>query len=203
MPAIQQQTIALPQPRRKGKMSIEEAIRARRSRRAYSSQPVSLADAGQLLWAAQGITGPEKQRTAPSAGALYPLELYLSAARVEGLAPGIYKYDPEEHQLIPHVAGERRRELTAAANDQDCMRFSAWALLFAAVRERTEAKYEGRAPRFICIETGHAVANVYLQAAALGLGTCIVGAFDPDAAARVAELPPEEEIVCLMTAGCL
>jgi SagB-type dehydrogenase family enzyme len=182
-------------------MSIEEVIAARRSRRAYSSQPVTLAEAGQLLWAAQGITGPENQRTAPSAGALYPLEVYLSATRVEGLAPGIYKYDPEQHSLVLHAAGDRRKDLTAVAADQDCMRFSACAILFAAVYERTAAKYGDRAARFICIETGHALENVYLQATALGLGTCLVGAFEPGDVARVAELPADEKPVCMLTAG--
>jgi SagB-type dehydrogenase family enzyme len=182
-------------------MSIEAAIAARRSRRAYTSEPVTLGEAGQLLWAAQGITGPEGQRTACSAGALYPLEVYLSATRVDGLPPGIYKYDPQSHGLSLQVAGDRRSEFTAAAFDQDCMRFSACAILFAAVFERTTVKYGGRGELYVHIEVGQASENVYLQATALGLGTCIVGAFEPADVGRIAQLPPEEKAVCMLTVG--
>jgi SagB-type dehydrogenase family enzyme len=201
MTVVQQETVALPAPRRKGAMSVEECIAARRSRRAYASDPVTLAELGQLLWAAQGITGPEGQRTAPSAGALYPLELYVSASRVGGLAPGIYKYSPENHDLTLHIAGDRRRELTALAKDQDCMRFSACAILFAAVFERTASKYADRALRFVCMEVGHAAENMCLQATALGLGTCVVGAFEPAELRREVQLPKQEEPVSMLTVG--
>jgi SagB-type dehydrogenase family enzyme len=194
-------SIALPAPQRKGKGSIEQALAARRSRRSYASGPVTLAEAGQLLWAAQGITGPEGQRTAPSAGALFPLEVYLSASRVEGLAPGIYHYNAAEHALELHVPGDQRREMTAAASDQDCMRFSACALVLAAVLERSEAKYGERAAKFIHIEAGHAAQNVYLQAESLALGVCAVGAFSAGEVRRVAALGASEEAVYLLTVG--
>lgn len=201
MMVVHQETVALPAAMLKGEVSLEEAIAARRSRRAYTSDPLTLAELGQLLWAAQGITGPEGQRTAPSAGALYPLELYVSASKVEGLAPGIYKYSPEGHDLTLRAIGDRRREWTAASKDQDCMRFSACAILFAADYGLTVSKYGDRGVRFVCMEVGHAAENVYLQATALGLGTCEVGAFEPAELRREAQLPKDEEPVCMLTVG--
>jgi SagB-type dehydrogenase family enzyme len=201
MQAVHQELITLPAPRLKGSMSVETALAVRRSRRAYSGNPLTLAEAAQLLWAAQGITGPEGRRTAPSAGALFPLEVYLSATRIEGLAAGIYKYIPADHSLALHAAGDRRRSLTAAASDQDCMRFSACAFLFAAAYERTTVKYGSHGRQYVCMEAAHALANAQLQATALGLSTCPVGAFDPAAVRLAAELPDSEEPVYLLTAG--
>jgi SagB-type dehydrogenase family enzyme len=193
--------VHLPAVRERGRMSLEEAIAKRRSRRAYKSDPVKLSQVGQLLWAAQGITGPEQQRTAPSAGALYPLELYLAATRVEGLAPGVYKYRPENHDLVLSTPGDRRRDITAAASDQDCVRFSACVLVFAAVCERTAVRFGDRADCFVRMEAAHASQNVYLQATALGLGTVAVGAFDEGEIRRIARLREGEDPVYLMAVG--
>lgn len=198
---VREKTVHLPAPREQGRMSLEEAIAARRSRRAYKSDPLKLSEAGQLLWAAQGITGPEQQRTAPSAGALYPLETYLAVTRVEGLTPGVYKYRPEHHDLVLHQPGDRRRELTAAASDQDCVRFSACVLVFAAVYERTAVRFGDRAALFVRMEAAHAAQNVYLQAASLGVGTVAIGAFDEDEIRRIAALAEGEEPVYLMAVG--
>jgi SagB-type dehydrogenase family enzyme len=198
---VQERTVQLPAPRRKSRMSLEEAIASRRSRRTYRSDPLSLSEAGQLLWAAQGITGPEGQRTAPSAGALYPMEVRLAAMRVDGLAPGVYRYRPEEHDLVLEEPGDYRKELTTAACDQDCVRFSACVLIFAANPEQTIAKYGSRAGLFVQMEAAHAAQNVYLQATALGLGTVVIGAFEPAAIRRVAGLPRGENPVYLMALG--
>jgi SagB-type dehydrogenase family enzyme len=203
MIVVEQQTVQLPAPRYKGTVSIEAALAARRSRRAYTSEPVKLAELGQLLWAAQGITGPEGQRTAPSAGAIHPLEVYVSASRVEGLAPGIYKYCPEHHSLTVNAAGDKRKNLAAAAGDQDCVRFSACALIIAADYEPTSAKYGDRATRYVHIEVGQVSENVYLQATALGLGVCIVGSFEPAGIGRIALVPKEEKPVCMLMVGRL
>ncbi|MGD0200568.1 MAG: SagB/ThcOx family dehydrogenase [Bryobacteraceae bacterium] len=201
MPESQAVTVRLPAPRTKGTLSIEEAIAARRSQRAYRSDPLTLAEAAQLLWSAQGITGPERQRTAPSAGALFPLELYLCVSRVEGLEPGTYRYHPRPHELVLVSPGDKRRELAAAALDQDCIRFSSCILLFAAVPERITVKYGQRGLRYIHMEAGHAAENVYLQATALGLGTVVVGAFDDAQLARIAHLAAGEEAVYMMPVG--
>ena len=195
------ESIALPVPRLKSKLSIEQALSARRSRRTYAPAPVTLAEAGQLLWAAQGVTGPEGQRTAPSAGALFPLEVYLSATRVDGLAPGVYLYDPESHRLTEHLPGDRRRDLTAAAADQDSMRFSGCALILAAVVERCAVKYGERAGRLIALEAGHAAQNVYLQASALNLAVCAVGTFSAQDVREAVQLPADQEPVYLLTVG--
>lgn len=182
-------------------MSLEEAIAARRSRRAYRGDPIRLTEAGQLLWAAQGITDPaEQKRAAPSAAALYALETYLVATKVEGLAPGVYKYRPEEHDLALHAAGERRREL-AASIDQDCVRFSAAMLVFAGVRKRLTPRFGDRADRFIDMEAAHAAENVQLQGTALGLGTVCIGGFKAVEIRRILDLPDGEEPVYLMAVG--
>ncbi len=195
------QLTALPPPAPKDGPPLGELLTARRSRRAYRSGSLTLAEAGQLLFAAQGVTGPEQQRTAPSAGAMYPLELYLAATRVEGLEPGIYHYDPEEHSLDLIAPGDRRSDLTAATQWQDCMRFSACVLIFAAVYARTTAKYGERGIRYVHIEAGAASENVYLQAGALGLGTVIVGSFDDAQVATIAHLPEDEDPLCMMPIG--
>jgi SagB-type dehydrogenase family enzyme len=201
MTGVQEKAVHLPAARGRGRMSLEEAIAARRSRRAYTSDPLKLSEVGQLLWAAQGITGPEQQRTAPSAGALYPLETYLAATRVEGLAPGVYKYRPASHDLVLTVPGDLRRELTAAASDQDCVRFSACVVMFAAVYERTTVKYGDHGVSFVRMEAAHASQNVYLQATSLGLGTVAVGKFDAGEVRRIAGLAEGEEPVYLMAVG--
>jgi len=201
MPESQAVTVRLPEPRTKGTMSVEAAIAARRSQRAYRSDPLTLAEAAQLLWSAQGITGPERQRTAPSAGALFPLELYLCVSRVEGLEPGTYRYRPRPHELVLVSPGDPRRELAAAALGQDCIRFSSCILLFAAVPERITVKYGQRGLRYIHMEAGHAAQNVYLQATALGLGTVVVGAFDDAQVSRIAHLAAGEEAVYMMPVG--
>ena len=130
-----------------------------------------------LALAAQGITHSEGLRTAPSAGALYPLEVYLVAGRVATLPAGIYRYDPRRHQLVPTVSGDRRRELTLAALHQSWIADAPAVVVIAAVFRRTSTKYGGRGERYVHIEAGHAAENVCLQAVALGLGTTIVGAF--------------------------
>jgi SagB-type dehydrogenase family enzyme len=198
---LQEQTIQLPAPRLKGRMSLEEAIASRRSRRAYRADPVKLAEAGQLLWAAQGITDPEEgKRAAPSAAALYTLETYLIATNVEGLAPGVYRYRPEEHDLVLHAAGNLRREL-AVSIGQDCVRFSACVLVFAGVYERITAKFGERGVCFVHMEAAHAAENVQLQGTALQLGSVMIGSFKKDEIRRILGLPEAEEPVYLMALG--
>jgi len=198
---IQEQTIQLPAPRLKGRVSVEEAIGSRRSRRAYLADPVKLAEAGQLLWAAQGVTDPEEgKRAAPSAAALYPLETYLVATKVDGLAPGVYRYRPEEHDLVLHTPGNLRRDL-AVSIDQDCVRFSACLLVFAGVYARTTVKFGERGVCFVHMEAAHAAQNVQLQATALHLGSVVIGAFKKDEIHRILDLPEGEEPVYLMAVG--
>ncbi len=195
------ESIALPTPRLKGSLSVEEALRARRSVRHYRAQPLTLAEVGQLLWAAQGVTGPRGERTAPSAGALYPLEVYLAASQVDGLAPGSYHYRPQAHVLELVSAGDRRLELYHAALDQDAVRQAPAVVVMVAVFRRTTVKYGSRGVGYVYAEAGAAAQNVYLQAQALGLGTVYIGAFRDEAVQAALSLPAEEQPLVLLPVG--
>ncbi len=195
------QGLELPEPRRVGELSLEASISERRSVREFSDRPLSLADVGQLLWAAQGITSRDGGRAAPSAGALYPLELYLVAGNIESLPAGLYRYRPRGHRL-QHVAdGDLRKALAQAALGQAWVRRAPAVLVIAAVYERSASKYGQRARRYARIETGHASQNVYLQAVALGLGTVIVGAFDDAEVQQVLSVPGDHAPLALMPVG--
>ena len=185
----------------RGALALEEALAARRSVRDYAPGPLTLAEVGQLLWAAQGVTSPEGFRTAPSAGALYPLELYLVVGEVEGLAPGVYHYEPESHALTRIIAGDLRRVLEMAALGQDYVRTAAVDLVLTGVYQRTARRYGERAQRYVHMEAGHAGQNVYLQAEALGLGTVAIGAFNDEEVQRLLSLPAEEAPLYIMPVG--
>lgn len=194
-------SVGLPPPAVTGTHSLEQLLNRRRSLREFAATPLTLAQIGQLLWAAQGITARGGLRTAPSAGALYPLRLYLVAGSVEGLAPGIYRYDPHGHRLVLGEPGDRRRALAGAALRQEWIAAAPVIVVFAAVPARTAAKYGGRAGRYVDIEAGHAAENLFLQAEDLGLGTVIVGAFDDDRLARTLVLPHGTVPLLLMPMG--
>ena len=196
-----EQGIELPQPALDGDVSLEKAIRKRRSVREFSRQALPLADVAQLLWAAQGVTSRDGGRTAPSAGALYPLELYLVAGKVDSLPAGLYHYRPREHRLRLVTDGDLRKALAGAALDQSWVRSAPAVLVIAGGYERSAKKYGQRARRYTHIETGHAAQNVYLQAEALGLGTVIVGAFDDAAVREVLALPADHAPLALMPVG--
>ena len=195
------ETVALPEPRVHSDVSVEETLRTRRSVRDYADAPLTLAEVGQLLWAAQGVTDPTGFRTAPSAGALYPLEVYLVAGSVDDLAPGVYRYRPHEHQLVRVSAGDRRAELSAAALGQSCVQEGAAVLVFAGVYERTAQKYGERGVRYVHMEVGHAAQNVYLQAVALDLGTVVVGAFHDEDVQAALGMAEDERPLCIMPVG--
>jgi len=193
--------IPLPQPRKAGSVSLEETLSERRSVREFLKEPISLAEVSQLLWAAQGITHGDGLRTAPSAGALYPLELYLVAANVQGLAAGIYRYVPHQHQLHFIRSGDFRADVAEAALDQDWLEDSAVLLIFGAAEERTARKYGNRAPGYVHMEVGHAAQNVLLQAVALGLAGTPVGAFDDDRLGRAIGMPSHEQALYIVPIG--
>lgn len=202
--SLKQEAIKLPQPNFKSSTSIEEAMLKRRSVRYFSDKPLTLAEISQLLWSAQGITNTkEGLRTAPSAGALYPLEVYVVAGKVENLETGIYKYKPQTHELIKIVDGDKRTELYNAALQQSSIQTAPANLVFAAVYERTSRKYKDRAERYVHIEIGHAAQNVCLQAVSLGLGTVTIGAFYDDKVKKAMHLPKNEEPLYIMPIGVL
>lgn len=194
------QEISLPRPSSESGVSVEEALRARRSVRAFTAQPMTLAAVGQLLWAAQGASSSGR-RTAPSAGALYPIEVYLVSGDVSGLAAGVYKYQPRAHALSLHAPGDSRNNLARAALWQHWIADAAAVLVITAVYQRTARKYGSRAERYVHIEVGHVAQNVYLQAQALGLGTTIVGAFRDRRVRDVMDLSANEAPLALMPVG--
>ena len=133
--------VKLPEPRHDSDVSLEQTLLQRRSVRNYVGEPLSLQEVSQLLWATQGITDPRGLRTAPSAGALYPLEVYVVVGSVQSLSPGVYRYEPDEHQLVKTVDGDKRAGLAAAALGQGCVKEGAINIVFTAVYERTTQKY--------------------------------------------------------------
>ena len=193
--------ISLPKPRAEGPLSLERSLLARRSVRSYSRAALSLEDVSQLLWAAQGITGRGGYRTAPSAGALYPLETFLCAGRVEGLPAGVYKYRPQAHDLLRLAEGDLRGKLAEAALGQTWIREAPATVALAAVFRRVTGRYQQRGVRYAWMEAGHAAQNVLLQAVALGLGAVPVGAFDDRSVQRLLRMASEEEPLCLIPAG--
>nr|QNO52209.1 hypothetical protein LFOEMHHC_00035 [Methanosarcinales archaeon ANME-1 ERB6] len=193
--------IKLPEPSYTGNTSVETALSKRRSIRDYSGENLTLDEVSQLLWAAQGITAPWGGRTAPSAGALYPLELYVVVGDVEGIDKGVYKYSREEHELEKVKEGDIRAELAEAAVGQECIRDAAIDIVFTAVYERTTRKYGERGIRYVHMEAGHAAQNVYLQAVSLDLGTVVIGAFMDDRVKELVNAEEQEKTLCIMPVG--
>ncbi len=193
--------VRLPEPHRDGHVAVERALAARRSIREYADLPLPLPDLGQLVWAAQGVTHPAGYRTAPSAGALYPLELYVVAGDVASLEAGVYRYRPHDHALARYAAGDVRGAVARAALLQGWIAEAPAVLVLAGVPARSAVKYGERAPRYVQMEAGHAAQNVYLQAEALGLGTCVVGAFHDAQLRRVLALPEGAEPLALLPVG--
>lgn len=194
-------TIKLPEARRESAMSLEAALWARRSTRALTRDSLALADVGQLLWAAQGVNRPDGHRTAPSAGATYPLELYLVAARVRDLPAGVYHYRPAGHQMETVASGDRLPELVSAATRQAWQADAAVVIVFAGVYERAAQRFRDRAERYVPMDVGFAAQNLYLQAAALGLGTTFAGSFQDTTLARIVGLPENTRPLGIMPVG--
>jgi len=193
--------IKLPEPRLDSAISLETALCKRRSVREFTDAPLELSQLSQLAWAAQGVTGPEAHRTAPSAGGLYALELYVITANVNGLPAGIYKYDPITHALVSLLKSDIRRELSRAALDQSSILQAAAIFGLSAVYERISAKYGERGIRYAHMEAGHAAQNLLLQAVVLDLGAVLVGAFDDAKVKRVLSLSKQEAPLYLISVG--
>lgn len=191
----------LPDPVLSSDVSLEQALSSRRSTRDYARESISLAQTSQLLWAAQGVTNERGFRTAPSAGALYPLELYVVAGAVDGLTAGAYRYLPEDHSLVHVTAGDLRRRVAEAALDQSFVAKGAAVFVLTAVYERTTQKYGERGIRYVHMEAGHAAQNLLLEATALGLGAVPVGAFHHNELANVVGLPEDEHPLYVIPVG--
>ncbi|MCX6645863.1 MAG: SagB/ThcOx family dehydrogenase [bacterium] len=176
--------VELPDPVLDSDFSLEETLLSRRSVRSYDDRPLNLEIVSQLLWAAQGITTDWGGRTAPSAGALYPMVIYLVAGDVEGLDPGVWEYDPVSHSISLIREGDLRLELMGAALGQGPVGDAPATLILSAIPSITEVKYGDRSMRYIDTEVGAICQNVYLQCETLGLGTVAMGAFDDDLVAE-------------------
>jgi len=162
-------------------MSLEEALRVRRTIREYSETPLSLGQLSQLLFAGMGKTGEARGRdirTAPSAGARYPIELYVIVNRVEGLPQGLYHYIVSTHELELLEEGNMAGELYQDQSEKSHMESAGVLIIMTAVMERCRSRYKGRSDRYIAMEAGHISQNLYLQATSLGLGSVAVGAID-------------------------
>ncbi|MBP2671361.1 MAG: nitroreductase [candidate division NC10 bacterium] len=192
---------SLPEPAIASDRCLNAILQNRRTTRAFSPQPVSLAEVAQLLWAAQGITSPEGYRTAPSAGALYPLELHLVAGDVEGLPAGHYRYQPRLHALKAADLGDNRQLIAKAALHQDWIAQAPVVVVVSAIASRTTGKYGQRGLRYVHMEVGHASQNLLLQAVALGLGGAVVGAFDDTALKDLLRLPGDEHPLAILPVG--
>ena len=186
--------VKLPPPALQGKISVEEAISRRRSVRRFRPVPLSLQQLSQLLWAAQGITGSGGRRAAPSAGATYPLEVFVAVGQneVENLAPGIYHYQVDNHSLMPHLMKDLRQELAEAALGQTFVASCSVDIIICALYLRTGYRYGRRGERYVHMEVGHVGQNISLEAVALGLASVMVGAFDDEQVRKVLKL--EEQI---------
>ncbi len=201
MPEYKSETIKLPEPAEDGKISLEKAMLKRRSVRSFKDSPLILAEVSQLLWAAQGVTSPRGLRTAPSAGALYPLEVYIVAGNVADLPDGVYHYRPAGHELVRVIKGDKRTELCSAALGPTSVRNAAAVIVFAAVYERTTVKYGDRGIQYVHMETGHAAQNVFLQTVPLNLGTVVIGAFYDDEVRKVLKMSDREQPLYIMPVG--
>ncbi|MBL7124933.1 MAG: SagB/ThcOx family dehydrogenase [Dehalococcoidales bacterium] len=193
--------IYLPSPSQKGDVSLEETIAKRRSIRHFTSEAISQLQLSQILWAAQGITDTRlKYRTVPSAGATYPLEIFVVCGRngIEDMADGIYHYHIDSHSLALRYSGDVRLELAKAALDQEYIYEAPVDIIICAVYSRTLVGYGDRGERYVHIEVGHAGQNIYLQATALGLVTVAIGAFDDERVGKVLGLDKEYKPLSIM-----
>ena len=193
--------IKLPEPKKNGSVSIEKALANRRSVRSYSSEPVSLNELSQLLWAAQGITNKSGFRTAPSAGALYPLKLYIIAKNVKSLKKGTYKYIPSGHKLIKVKPNTNIEKVFKGALSQWSIKDASLNIIFGADFSVTEEKYKNRARQYVYQEAGHAAQNVYLQAESLEIGTVVIGAFYKNEIKSAVGMEDNETPICIMPVG--
>ena len=205
------ETIELPTPKFEGQISVEAALKNRRSLRSYTGAELDLFDISQLLWAAFGITKTYENtpsfmrggvRTTPSAGALYPLDLYIVAWNVTDLPAGIYKYRSEDHSLLKLKEGDHKEKLSEAAFYQSHFKTSSACIVYSAVFERNMRKYGQRGrERYVCMDLGFSAENVYLQGYTLSIGTCAIGAYVDLWVKKLVGMTRDEEPLLLMPLG--
>ena len=195
--------IYLPSPSQQGSMSLEETIARRRSIRHFTSRPISQSQLSQILWAAQGTSDTPWTRTVPSAGATYPLEIFVvcGANCIEQISEGIYHYNVDSHSLTRHHKGDARLELARAASGQEYIYEAPADIVICAIYERTLRRYGARGERYVHIEVGHAGQNIYLQATAIGLATVAIGAFYDEPVREALRLDKQYRPLYIMPIG--
>ncbi len=202
--------VKLPHPRTSGDQSLEEIFLNRRSRRDFQTSSLSPSEISQILWAAYGLKEPERgkrytgkaNRTCPSAGAIFPLEIYLVAADIIDIPSGFYHFIPDEHALKLIHDKDLREDLYKIAYPREMIRVAPASLIYIAIESRVMDRFGERGrQRYIPMDIGHSAQNVYLQAEALGLGTCAIGAFDDEGIKQVLDLPAEEIPMYIMPVG--
>jgi SagB-type dehydrogenase family enzyme len=191
-------TIQLPPPLTKGEISLEEAILKRRSQRSFAKKKLSWQEISQLLWACQGITAGKlgfRFRAAPSAGALYPMEIYLLNEE------GLFHYLPEENKLEIVSEKDLRNDLSSQALGQGAVKQAPIDIVICAIYERVTRKYADRGIRYVHIEAGHIAQNIHLQAVTLGLSSVPIGAFDDQGVKKVLSLPKDQQPLYIIPVG--
>jgi len=188
--------IQLPQPKLTGTVSIEEVLAKRRSVREFTGQPLNFTQISQLAWAGQGITEKEKGlRTAPSAGAIYPINLYFA------MQGELFVYNPYEHSLEQTLNQDVQIRLAAAALNQEVVAKAACNIIVAGSARKLKAKYHNKAKRYLLLEAGNIAQNILLQAVSLKLGSVPVGAFNIRDVKKVCRLPADLEPLYIICVG--
>ncbi|MBT8406501.1 MAG: SagB/ThcOx family dehydrogenase [Deltaproteobacteria bacterium] len=198
--------IALPSPSYKGKVSVEETLKSRRTHRSFQPRPLTLKQFSQILWGAYGVTSQRYGsflKTAPSAGALYPLDIYgvVGQGGVETLAPGVYHFRPENHTVELVKQGDLRAKVARQALQQMWMAKAPLMLVITGEYNRSSMKYGPRGVTYTHIEAGHVGQNIFLQAEAIGLKAGIVGAFNNRGVVTTMGLPPSHDPLLIMPVG--
>jgi SagB-type dehydrogenase family enzyme len=189
------EAVQLPPPKYESEVSIEKALSERRSIRSYKEEPLTLHELSQILWAAQGITEPKKGlRTAPSARALFLIEVYVLPGNVKNLTIGAYKYQPQGHELFKIAEGDKKTELFKAVG-QAAIKNAPAVLVFSGLSEKTQR------PAWMYLEAGHAAQNVYLQAVSLKMGGVVMGGFKDENVRKVLNLSEKEQPLYIMPIG--
>ncbi len=194
-------SIKLPVPEYTSNTSVEEALKNRRSIRDYRNSPISKKNLSQLLWSAQGTTYKNFFRTAPSAGALYPIEVYAAIGNVTDIKTGVYKYNPKKHELELIVYGDKRRGISSVALSQDFIQHAAVVIVLSVVYERVTGKYHEKGTTYTHMETGHASQNILLQAYSLKLGCVVIGAFYAQELNRLMNMEKDERPLYIIPVG--
>jgi SagB-type dehydrogenase family enzyme len=205
--AAEPAAVSLPPPKTEGNVSIEATLKQRRSVRNFASTPLTLAEVGQLCWAAQGVTNAEGHRTAPSARSIYPLELYVAAGNVTGLSPGFYHYRAASHSLQLVEAVDKRADLDQKAVGQGWNPIAKAPAVFvisgnvAKMASSDDPLVKERAAQFTWVEAGLAAQGFFLAATAMGLGSVYTGGFRPKEALAVLGLPSSDEVLGILPVG--